>query len=99
MKINTYAAFAPDSTLKKFVYERTTTQNEIVVSIKYCSCTRGDVRFIDNYWKDTNYPFVPGLEIIGMVEETGTEVKNIKRGDVVGIGYQVKSCFTCEYCL
>src|SRR5579864_6576940 len=63
MKINAYATFAPQSPLKKFIYEREPTKNEIVISIKSCSLTRGDVRFIDNYWKDTTYPFIPGLEI------------------------------------
>ena len=98
MKINAYATFAPQSPLKKFIYEREPTKNEIVISIKSCSLTRGDVRFIDNYWKDTTYPFIPGLEIIGTVIKIGSEVKGFTKGDVVGVGYQVKSCFECEYC-
>lgn len=99
MKINGYAAYAPKEELKSFSYERTPNENEIVVSINSCSITRGDIRFIDNFWNDGNYPLVPGLEIIGKVAEIGKDVKEIRIGDVVGIGYQVGSCFTCEYCL
>ncbi|HEX7041968.1 MAG TPA: alcohol dehydrogenase catalytic domain-containing protein, partial [Patescibacteria group bacterium] len=99
MKINAYASYVPKEELKSFTYERAPKENEIVVSINSCSITRGDIRFIDNYWNDTNYPMVPGLEIIGKVTEIGKDVKDIKIGDIVGIGYQVESCFTCEYCL
>jgi uncharacterized zinc-type alcohol dehydrogenase-like protein len=99
MKINAYAIKVPHMPLQKFVYEKDPRQNEIVISIKYCSVTRGDVRFIDNFWGDTNYPLVPGLEIIGTIEKTGRQVQGLTVGDIVGIGYQVSSCSLCEYCL
>ena len=99
MKINAFAACAPKEELKSFTYERTPKESEIVVSVQSCSLTRGDIRFIDNYWNDTKYPMIPGLEIIGKVTEIGNDVKDIMIGDIVGIGYQVASCMTCEYCL
>lgn len=42
---------------------------------------------------------VLGHEGAGVVEETGPNVKNLKKGDRVGWGYQHDSCGDCEYCL
>jgi len=99
MKISGWAAKTKGSLLERFTYERNLSPHELLVDIKFCSLTRGDVRFIDNYWGDIIYPFIPGLEIIGEVKEKGKDVLSIKIGDVVGVGYQVGSCFKCYYCL
>jgi D-arabinose 1-dehydrogenase-like Zn-dependent alcohol dehydrogenase len=71
MKIKAYAAFKEKSTLEEFEYDGELEASQIVLSIKYCSCTRGDIRFIDNHWKDSHYPLVPGGEIIVIVEKIG----------------------------
>lgn len=98
MKINALAAKTPKGFLEPFVYEREIKPSDVLISIKYCSMTRGDVCFIDNFWGDTNYPLVPGSEIFGIVKEKGKEVKDLEIGDYVGVGYQMTSCSNCEYC-
>lgn len=35
---------------------------------------------------------------MGVVKETGTDVKRFKVGDYVGVGTYVNSCRDCEYC-
>jgi D-arabinose 1-dehydrogenase-like Zn-dependent alcohol dehydrogenase len=70
----------------------------VLVRIIYCSITRGDIQIIDNDWGDTKFPVVPGHEIIGLVEDTGSRVTSLKSGDCVGIGYQQGACFKCEFC-
>ncbi len=98
MKINALAAKQPGGRLEKFSYQKELGPLDVLIKIKYCSMTRGDVCFIDNFWKDTNYPLVPGSEIFGIVQERGREVKDIRVEDYVGVGYQMTSCFMCEYC-
>ncbi|KAG6771088.1 hypothetical protein POTOM_022434 [Populus tomentosa] len=44
------------------------------------------------------YPVVPGHEIVGIVQEVGSEVQSFKVGDHVGVGAYVNSCRDCEYC-
>jgi alcohol dehydrogenase (NADP+) len=45
------------------------------------------------------YPQVVGHEIVGEVIRIGDKVdKNIKIGDIVGVGAQCDSCQDCEYC-
>lgn len=99
MEIIAFAANSPNGQLNRFIYQKELGDFEVLVSIKYCSITNGDVKFIDNYWNDTKYPMVPGSEIFGIISNIGNKVGNFKIGDFVGIGFQVYSCSSCEYCL
>ena len=47
----------------------------------------------------SEYPVVPGHEIVGRVSEVGTDVKQFKVGDVAAIGCMVKSCGECQSCI
>src|SRR6266513_2924814 len=46
----------------------------------------------------TNYPIVPGHEIVGRVTEVGSEVTKYKPGDLVAVGCMVASDRTCPNC-
>ena len=46
----------------------------------------------------TNYPVVPGHEIVGRVTEVGSAVKNFQSGDRAAIGCLVDSCGFCGNC-
>ncbi|KKQ92240.1 MAG: Alcohol dehydrogenase zinc-binding domain protein [Candidatus Woesebacteria bacterium GW2011_GWB1_39_10] len=98
MIINGLAVLKQGDKLQPFSYEEELSENDILVSIKYSTCSLGDTRFIDNFWGDTKYPLIPSLEIIGEVKEIGKNVTGLQKGDVVGIGYQVSACFECDYC-
>lgn len=98
MKIKAYGIKEEGGKAEPFYYERNVGDNEVRVKIIYCSIARGDVQFISNDWGDTKYPLVPGHEIVGVVEETGSNVTTLNVGDRVGIGYQQEACFDCEFC-
>ena len=46
----------------------------------------------------TEYPCVPGHEIVGRVVKVGSAVKNFREGDLAGVGCLVDSCRECEQC-
>jgi uncharacterized zinc-type alcohol dehydrogenase-like protein len=46
----------------------------------------------------TQYPVVPGHEIVGKVTQVGKGVSNYKIGDLVAVGCLVDSCRTCNNC-
>src|SRR5690606_37187868 len=46
----------------------------------------------------TNYPLVPGHEIVGRVAKVGDAVTKFKVGDIAGIGCFVDSCRECPSC-
>jgi uncharacterized zinc-type alcohol dehydrogenase-like protein len=46
----------------------------------------------------TQFPVVPGHEIVGKVKAVGTAVSKHKVGDIVAVGCLVDSCRTCKNC-
>ena len=98
MEIRGYAIHEIGGTAEPFLYERTLGSRDVLVKITHRSLARGDIQFIDNAWGDTRFPLVPSHEIVGIVEEVGSEVADLHTGDRVGIGYQQEACFECSFC-
>lgn len=53
---------------------------------------------LDNDWGITQYPFVPGHEVIGTVVAIGDAVTSTKLGQRVGLGWHAAYCNTCSTC-
>lgn len=86
-------------TLKPMEIIRKAPENdEVLIDILYCGVCHSDAHQVNNDWKNTIYPCVPGHEIVGKVKETGANVSNFKTGDVVGVGCMVDSCNQCYNC-
>ncbi len=99
-KINAYAAKQAGAPLEKFQYELPAIGNEEVdVKVQYCGICHSDLSMIDNEWGMSQYPLVPGHEIVGEVIALGKEVKGLKVGDKVGVGWYSGSCMHCNQCL
>jgi D-arabinose 1-dehydrogenase-like Zn-dependent alcohol dehydrogenase len=98
MKINAYAALASGKPLVPYVYEKDASDTDVIIDVVYRTLSSSDVMFIDNAWGDSKYPLVPSENIIGKVIGKGKAVHTLAVGDYVGVGYQVWSCGTCEYC-
>jgi uncharacterized zinc-type alcohol dehydrogenase-like protein len=91
---------AENQPLEKFQYEaRELGDFDVEVAITHCGICYSDVHMIDNDLGMTPYPFVPGHEIVGNITDLGSKVATLKKGDRVGIGWQAKSCNSCEWCL
>jgi len=71
---------------------------DVQIQILYCGVCHSDLHFARNEWHFTQYPAVPGHEIVGRVTATGKGVKKFKVGDTVGVGCLVDSCRTCTEC-
>ncbi len=100
MKINCHAIMAENQPLEKFQYEaRELGDFDVEVAITHCGICYSDVHMIDNDLGMTVFPFVPGHEIVGNITDLGSNVTTLKKTDRVGIGWQAKSCNSCEWCL
>ena len=87
MKVNAYAAFQPNGELESYSYELGELGSEQVdIKVSYCGICHSDLSMINNEWGMTQYPIVPGHEIVGEVVAAGESVKNVKIGDNVGLG-------------
>ncbi len=98
MKIKAYAIKKKGGKAEPFYYDRRLTKNDVLVRITHCSIAKGDIQIINDDWRDTKFPVVPGHEIIGLIEKVGSKVTGLKNGDRVGIGYQQSACFECKFC-
>ena len=47
----------------------------------------------------TQYPFVPGHEVVGTIASVGDAVTTLKVGQRVGLGWYSSSCMHCEWCM
>ncbi|GAM75138.1 alcohol dehydrogenase [Vibrio ishigakensis] len=96
---SSYAAFNSDDDLKPYDFNRRQVgARDVHIEILYCGVCHSDIHMAHNDWGFTQYPIVPGHEIIGRVVSTGGDVSRFKAGDLVGVGCMVDSCRTCEPC-
>ena len=94
-----YAAESANSKLAPISFDRREPRpDDVSIEIDYCGVCHTDIHFAQNDWGVTEFPVVPGHEIIGRVTAVGPEVKNYKVGDSVGVGCMVDSCRTCSSC-
>lgn len=100
MKVNAYAASEPKGKLEDFTYELGEIgPEEVDIKVAYCGICHSDLSMINNEWGMTQYPIVPGHEIVGEVVAAGSAVKNVKIGDRVGLGWFSASCMSCDQCM
>ena len=72
--------------------------NEVEIAITHCGICHSDLHLIANDWGISQYPFIPGHEIIGTVTAVGAEVRSLEACQRVGLGWQSNSCGVCEWC-
>jgi uncharacterized zinc-type alcohol dehydrogenase-like protein len=100
MNVNAYAALNAGEKLKPYAYKLPLIGSEqVTIKVHYCGICHSDLSMLNNDWGMTQYPFVPGHEIVGEVIELGNEVKNLKIGDLVGLGWFSGSCMHCNQCM
>lgn len=99
MKTIGYAAHDSQKPLEPYHFERRALRDEDVsIEILYCGVCHSDLHTAENDWGWTQYPVVPGHEIVGRVLEVGSGVTKYKVGDNVAVGCMVDSCLSCDQC-
>lgn len=95
-----YAATEPGGELKAFEYELGPLgDHQVDIKVEYCGICHSDLSMLDNDFGLTQYPFVPGHEIVGRVDAIGAKAKGVTVGQRVGLGWYAGSCMTCEWCM
>ena len=76
-------------------------EHDVQIEILYCGVCHSDMHQVRNEWQSalpTEYPCVPGHEIVGRVTRVGTAVRGFKQGDLAAVGCMVDSDRTCGPC-
>lgn len=99
-KIKAYATPAAGKPLQPFEYEPNALgRDEVEIAVQYCGICYSDLSMIENHWQMASFPLVPGHEVAGTVAAVGPDVKHLKPGDRVGLGWNSKSCMVCPACM
>ena len=94
-----YTAKAKGQALEPLTYPAPQLKDhEVRVAISHCGLCYTDIQAIEDFYEITDYPFVPGHEVVGHVCEVGKSVMELREGDRVGIGWQGRACGQCEWC-
>src|SRR6184192_1689477 len=95
------AASATSRLASTKINRRDPTDRDVQIDILFCGICHSDLHSVRNEWSEfmpTNYPIVPGHEIIGRVTKVGAAVTKYKPGDLAAVGCMVDSDGTCSQC-
>ena len=99
MQIHAYGAHAGDKPLEPLqITRRSPGAHDVQIDIAYCGICHSDLHQVRAEWAGTQFPCVPGHEIVGRVSAVGAHVSGFAVGDLVGVGCIVDSCRHCEEC-
>src|SRR5947207_7438253 len=101
-KVPAYAAQSAASGLAPLsIMRREPSPEDVEIEILFCGICHSDLHSVRNEWSEfmaTNYPIVPGHEIVGHVTRVGSAVTKFKPGDLAAVGCMVDSDGTCPQC-
>src|SRR5579875_2067054 len=83
------------------IQRREPTDRDVQLEILFCGICHSDLHAVRNEWNEfmpTQYPIVPGHEIVGRVTKVGSAVTKFKPGDLGAVGCMVDSDRTCPRC-
>ncbi len=98
--IKAYAVFEPRGELKPFEYDPGPLgADQVEINVEHCGICHSDLSMMDNEWGLSQYPLVPGHEVIGTVGAVGDHVTHLQVGQRVGLGWQSGYCMSCGTCM
>ena len=97
--VSAYAAQHAGAPLAPFSFSRREPrEHDVAIDIAYCGICHTDIHFVNDDFGMSNYPMVPGHEIVGIVTAVGSAVTTFKAGDHAAVGCLVDSCRECASC-
>lgn len=73
--------------------------HEILIRVRCCGICHTELDEIEGRTPPPHYPVIPGHQVVGIVDRTGSEVTRFKINDRVGIAWIFSACGECDYCL
>lgn len=97
--INAYAILEQGGKLEKYSYDvGELAAQEVEIEVYYCGVCHSDVSMMENEWGMSEYPIVPGHEVIGKISAVGSAVESLEVGATVGLGWHAGYCGHCHSC-
>ncbi len=74
-------------------------EKDILVKIYACGVCHTELDEIEGRTPPPHLPLVPGHQVIGRVEKSGSNAGNFQMGDRIGIAWIYSACGRCKFCL
>ncbi len=72
--------------------------HEIRIAIRTCGVCHTDLHTVEGELALPKLPIIPGHQIVGLVDQVGSEVPRFHIGDRVGVPWLYSTDGTCDYC-
>ena len=98
--IKAYAASEAGGELRPFEYDPGPLgRHEVEIEVAHSGICHSDHNMIDDDWGMSEFPLVPGHEVVGTNSTVGDDVTSLNPGQLVGLGWHSGYCLTCASCL
>ncbi|MCZ6826922.1 MAG: NAD(P)-dependent alcohol dehydrogenase [Gammaproteobacteria bacterium] len=71
---------------------------DVELRVIACGLCHSDLHLINDDWGISEYPLVPGHEVVGRVVAAGEAVNGLAVGQRVGVGWLCGACLECPSC-
>jgi len=72
---------------------------EILIRVLTCGVCHTDIDVIEGRTPPSRLPLIPGHQVVGRLEATGSAAQRFNRGDRIGIAWIHAACGTCHFCM
>jgi D-arabinose 1-dehydrogenase-like Zn-dependent alcohol dehydrogenase len=73
-------------------------EREVLIRVEASGICHGDMLAKEGGFPGLSYPRIPGHEVVGTIEKTGSLVTTWKKGQRVGVGWHGGHCGYCDAC-
>ncbi|MCX8063344.1 MAG: zinc-dependent alcohol dehydrogenase family protein, partial [Anaerolineales bacterium] len=73
-------------------------EDQVLIEVEACGVCHTEIDEIEGRTSPTEFPMVPGHQVVGKVVERGAQVKKFQVGDRVGVAWIYAACGECSYC-
>jgi propanol-preferring alcohol dehydrogenase len=73
-------------------------EREVVVRVEACAVCRTDLHVVEGDLPPMRPRVIPGHQVVGIVEQRGSEATRFNVGDRIGIAWLRYTCGRCAYC-
>jgi propanol-preferring alcohol dehydrogenase len=74
-------------------------ENEVLIRVSTCGVCHTELDEIEGRTPPPKFPVIPGHQVVGIIEGTGSQVSSHSIGDRVGVAWIFSSCGVCKFCL
>jgi propanol-preferring alcohol dehydrogenase len=71
---------------------------EILIRVSACGVCHTDLHTVEGDLELKRLPVIPGHQVVGLVEDTGPDADQHRKGDRVGVTWFFSSCGSCAFC-